>query len=115
MAFEKMSTPSNNSAASQFSIKRLFWTLIVASVVFKIADVTGLLAAFNGNWEFARGSGKVIIVVSLIAFSLITLIYIGWLGIRFPHLVDQYIAIRKRRQKRREEFIEEFEASKRSL
>ena len=39
-----MNTPTRSPVSNQFSIKRLFWTMIVASVVFKLADMLGLLS-----------------------------------------------------------------------
>lgn len=108
-----MEKSPRNSSAGQFSIKRLFWTLIVASLVFKIADMIGLLGALAGNWEFARGNGRVLIVISIIVFSFIALVYIGWIGIRLPHLVDQFMEIRKKRIDRRERYRQEFEAWRR--
>lgn len=105
-----MEKSPRNSTAGQFNIKRLFWTMIVASVVFKIADMTGLLGALAGNWEFARGNGRVVIVLSIVVFSFIAMIYIGWIGIRLPHLVEQFFEIRKKRINRREKYRQEFDS-----
>ena len=103
-----MDTSNRNRSpiGSQFSIKRLFWTLIVASVIFKIADMSGLLSMIAGNWEFARGNNRVIIIISIIVFTVIAIIYIAWLGIRLPHLIDQYLAVEKKRKERRSEYFQ---------
>lgn len=105
-------TGSQSTISSQFTIKRLFWTLIVASVVFKLADMTGLLRAITNNWDFARGNHKVLLVISILAFALIALVYIAWFGIRLPYLIERYVEVRKKREQRREEFREEYEAWK---
>ncbi len=86
--------------------------MIVASVVFKLADMVGLLQLIAGNWEFARGSGRAAIIVSIIVFSAIAIVYIGWLGIRLPYLIAQNMELRKKRDQRRERFKEELEASR---
>ena len=100
-----MNTPNRSPIGSQFSIKRLFWTMIVASAVFKIADMTGLLGFISSNWEFARGNYRVIIIISIIVFTAIAVFYIGWIGIRLPHLIDQYRDIQKKRSERRTEYL----------
>ncbi len=82
----------------------------MASVAFKLADMSGILQAVAGHWEFARGNHKVLLVASLLAFALIALVYIAWFGIRLPYLIEQYIEIRKKRQRRKEEYRKEFEA-----
>lgn len=84
--------------------------MIVASVVFKLADISGFLGLIAGNWEFARGSGRAVIIISIIIFALIAIVYIGWLGIRLPYLIDQYQKIRSKRKLRRDELIRVFEA-----
>jgi len=103
-------SPIQNSVSSQFSIKRLFWTMIVASVIFKLADMTGILGFIASNWEFARGSHKITIVFSIVAFSLVAVVYIAWIGIRLPWLIDRYLIVRRKRHRRREKFRQEFEA-----
>lgn len=105
-----MNTSNRSSTSNQFSIKRLFWTMIVASAVFKLADMFGFLGLIAGNWELARGSGRGLIIISIIVFSVIAVVYIGWFGIRLPHLIDQYFEIRKKRQLRRNELIRAFES-----
>jgi len=84
--------------------------MIVASVVFKIADQMGLLGFIASNWEFARGSQKVTIIFSIIAFSFVAVVYIGWLGIRLPWLIDRHLIVRRKRSLRREKHRQEFEA-----
>ena len=83
--------------------------MIVASVVFKLADISGILQLIAGNWEFARGNGRATIIISIIIFSLISVVYIGWFGIRLPHLIDQIVAVKKKRNLRREQFKQELE------
>ena len=85
--------------------------MIVASCLFKLADMVGFLGLIAGNWELARGNGRGVIVISIIIFSVIAIVYIGWLGIRLPHLIEQYFEIRKKRQIRRNELIQTFESS----
>ncbi len=105
---QSMST-SPSSTSNQFSIKRLFWTMIVASVVFKLADLVGLLDLIAGNWEFARGNSRAGIIVSIIIFTVIAVVYIGWLGIRLPYLIEQYLVLKKKRDQRRKQFEKELE------
>jgi len=98
---------SKSPIGSQFSIKRLFWTMVVASAIFKLADMTGLLGFISSNWQFARGNYRVLLIASIIAFTVIAIFYIGWIGIRLPHLIEQHIDIQKKRQARREKYREE--------
>jgi len=100
----------HTSTSSQFTIKRLFWTLVVASVIFKLADMIGVTDAIGGHWELARGPHKVVLVISLILFSLIAVVYIAWIGIRLPYLIEQYFHIRKKRQLRREQYRKKYES-----
>ena len=102
--------PEQKAVSSQFSIKRLFWTLIVASVIFKLADMIGMLDFIADNWEFARGGQQVAIIISIIAFSLVSLFYIGWIGIRLPWLIERFLIIQRKRNHRREKLRQEFEA-----
>ena len=103
-------TADQQTSSSQFSIKRLLWTLIVASLIFKLADMTGITKVISGQWEFARGSNRYLLVMSIIVFALIAIVYIMWLGIRLPHLLEQYFEIRKKRQRRREKYRQEYES-----
>ena len=98
------------TVSSQFSIKRLFWTLIVASVIFKLADMTGIFGFVLSNWEFARGGQKVAIIFSIIAFSVVSIFYIAWIGIRLPWLIERRMIIQRKRNHRREKLRQEFEA-----
>jgi len=107
-----MNTSQRSPVASQFSIKRLFWTMIVASAVFKLADMLGLLTGIANTWELARGNQRVVVIISIIVFTVIAVIYIVWLGIRLPHLIEQYIALQKKRQQRRSEYLEVLESKR---
>jgi hypothetical protein len=97
------------SVASQFSIKRLFWTLIVASLIFKLADATGVIDFVIQSWTTSRDSQRVAIAMSIIASSLIAIGYIAWIGIRLPFLFEKYFEIRKKREARRKQFKQELE------
>ena len=99
-----MNTPTRSPVSNQFSIKRLFWTMIVASVVFKLADMLGLLSGMAQMWNAARGNQAVVVIISIIVFTVIAIIYIAWLGIRLPHLIEQYVVIQKKRNQRRDEY-----------
>ena len=99
-----MDKSERSPIGSQFSIKRLFWTMIVASVVFKLADLFGFLNLISMTWEAARGNQLVLVIISIIAFTVIAIIYIAWLGIRLPHLIEQYVVIQKKRNQRRDEY-----------
>jgi hypothetical protein len=81
--------------------------MIVASVVFKLADLVGLLDLIAGNWEFARGNSRAWIIISIIIFTVIAIVYIGWLGIRLPHLIEQHLALKKKRDHRRQLYKEQ--------
>jgi hypothetical protein len=98
------------AVSNQFSIKRLFWTLIVASVIFKLADMTGLMTFVSDNWDYARGGQKLAILLSIIAFALVSFFYIGWLGIRLPWLIERQLIVRRKRNQRREKLRQEIEA-----
>ncbi|QEG20158.1 hypothetical protein [Mariniblastus fucicola] len=99
-----------NQASNQFSIQRLFWTLIVASVIFKLADMTGIVDAFSSSWKFARGNGQVGVIISVIILSLVVMVYIGWIGLRLPWLIEQSSEIRKKRAQRRKQLLRELES-----
>jgi len=99
-----MNTSTRSPVGSQFSIKRLFWTMIVASAIFKLSDMLGLLSGVALMWNAARGNQAVVVIISIIVFTVIAIVYIAWLGIRLPHLVEQQVAIQKKRQQRRNEY-----------
>jgi len=110
-----MNTPDRSPVGSQFSIKRLFWTMIVASAVFKIADVLGLLNSIALMWGMARGNNRVLVIISILVFTVIAVIYIGWIGIRLPHLIEQRLAIQKKRQQRRSEYLQMLESARKRI
>lgn len=89
--------------------------MIVASIVFKLADVTGLLGFIANVWEFARGNGRAVIILSVIVFTLITIVYIGWLGLRLPYLIEQQFEIKKKRDLRRQKFLDEYKSNSEKL
>ena len=110
-----MNTSPSASTSGQFSIRRLFWTMIVASIVFKLADMTGFLHLIAGNWYLARGTGRAWIIFSIVLFTIIAIVYIAWFGIRLPYLIEQRIVQRKKRQQRRDQFQKEIEAHRKRV
>ena len=109
---KSMNETNRSPVANQFSIQRLFWTMIVASVVFKLADMFGFLSLISITWNSARGNQQVLIIISVIVFTVIAIYYIAWLGIRLPYLIDQYVVIQKKRNQRRTEYRQAAEANR---
>lgn len=88
----------------QFTIKRLLWTVIIASAFLKLADLTGIFQFAFGSWESASNSQRILVVVSTIFMTVVGIGYVAWLGLRLPWLLESYLDIRKRRKLRREEY-----------
>lgn len=109
-----MNTPTRSPVSNQFSIKRLFWTMIVASVFFKLADMLGLLSGMAQMWNAARGNQAVVVIISIIVFTVISIVYIAWFGIRFPHLIEQQVAIQRKRKQRRNEYRQLLESKRKN-
>lgn len=84
--------------------------MIVASLIFKLADVTGVTDFVRQSWEASRDNQRVVIVISIIAFALIAIGYIAWIGIRLPYLLEKYFEIKRKRISRREQFKQELDA-----
>jgi len=100
---------TEESSSSQFTIKRLFWTLIVASVAFKLADMVGIFGMISRSWDLSQGTARALIVTSIIVFSLIMVAYIAWIGIRLPWLIERFRSIRHKRRERQQRLRDEYE------
>lgn len=100
---------SEESSSSQFTIKRLFWMLIVASVAFKLADLSGVFRMVSSSWNLSQGAGRGQIFTSILVFALIAMAYIVWIGIRLPWLIDRFRSIRHKRRQRQQRLRDQYE------
>ena len=105
-----MAKAEHESSSSQFTIKRLFWTMVVASLVFKLAESVGFFRMITNAWGQSQGSQTFKITVFLIIIAAVILPYIFWIGIRLPWLIERYWSIRKKRLQRRQQLRDEYEA-----
>lgn len=106
---------TEESSSNQFSIKRLFWTVIVASVAFKLADMTGVFGMISRTWELSQGTTRALVVTTIIVFGLIVMAYIAWIGIRLPWLIERFYTIRQKRRDRQQRLREQYETLRREV
>ena len=104
-----MDEVEHESSSSQFTIKRLFWTMIVASVTFKLAETIGFFRMITSTWDRSQGTESLMITGLVIIVASIIMAYIFWIGIRLPWLIERYRSIREKRLQRRQQFREQYE------
>ena len=105
-----MAEVEQESSSSQFTIKRLFWTMIVASVAFKLAEMLGFFRMITTTWNRSEGAQSVMLTGLVIIIGSVMMAYIFWIGIRLPWLIERYRSIRQKRQQRRQEFRDQYES-----
>ncbi len=87
----------------QLSIRRLLLAVVVAALMIKLAEASGLISGFRTLFSIAeQGTIDWVSVTGGIVFAVfIWLNYTFWLAIVLPRSIERYLASRKLRSERR--------------